>query len=160
VNAVNVELRQATPLDAAGIAEVYLASRKTFLPFASLAHSDAEVERWIADVLVPAGEVTVAMRDDQLVGMMVLSRDGPFGWIDQLYLHPSAVGLGIGSRLVEQAKQRWDDVAAIRLHAFQANVPARRFYERHGFEAVAFSDGHANEERCPDVLYEFRRCAR
>ena len=42
----------------------------------------------------------------------------------------------------------------IRLYTFQANVGARRFYERHGFVAIEFTDGHANEERCPDVLYE------
>ncbi len=41
----------------------------------------------------------------------------------------------------------------IRLYCFHANTGARAFYERHGFKAVAFSDGSTNEERCPDVLY-------
>lgn len=36
----------------------------------------------------------------------------------------------------------------------QANVRARRFYERYGFRAIRLSDGRANEEHCPDVLYE------
>ena len=51
--------RAATAADAAGVAEVYLASRKAFLPFAPLAHADADVRRWVADVLIPAGGVTV-----------------------------------------------------------------------------------------------------
>jgi hypothetical protein len=34
---------------------------------------------------------------------------------------------------------------------------ARRFYERHVFKAVQFSDGQSNEEKCPDVLYERAR---
>ena len=34
------------------------------------------------------------------------------------------------------------------------NTDARRFYERHGFTAVASSDGSDNEEREPDVRYE------
>ncbi|MGE3511045.1 MAG: histone acetyltransferase, partial [Vicinamibacterales bacterium] len=33
----------------------------------------------------------------------------------------------------------------------------RVFYERHGFVAVAFGDGSGNEERCPDILYEWMR---
>jgi hypothetical protein len=47
----------------------------------------------------------------------------------------------------------------IRLYTFQANAGARRFYERHGFVPIEFTDGQANEERCPDVLYELRTIA-
>lgn len=25
---------------------------------------------------------------------------------------------------------------------------------RHGYRAIEFTDGHSNEERCPDVLYQ------
>jgi len=42
----------------------------------------------------------------------------------------------------------------IRLYTFQANGGARRFYERHGFQPVAFSGGRDNEECCPDILFE------
>ena len=45
----------------------------------------------------------------------------------------------------------------MRLYAFQQNEAARRFYERHGFVAIAFGDGSTNEERCPDVLYGLAR---
>jgi len=38
----------------------------------------------------------------------------------------------------------------------EANQRARAFYERRGFRAIAFGDGSGNEERCPDVLYEWR----
>lgn len=149
---MNVILRPAEPTDAAGAAEVYLTSRKTFLPFAPLAHSDAEVRHWIADVLIPSGGVTVATVVNETIGMMAFSRDRQFDWIDQLYLHPSAVGRGVGSQLLERAKQELGPL--IRLYTFQANAASRRFCERHGFRAVALSDGHANEEHCPDVLYE------
>lgn len=47
-------------------------------------------------------------------------------------------------------------LAPLRLYTFQANHGAMRFYERHDFLAIAFTDGQANEERCPDVLYEHR----
>lgn len=154
---MNFVFRPATQSDAPGVADVFLASRKTFLPFAPPAHSDADVRQWIADVLIPSGNVTLAMNGSEPVGMMALSRDNLFGWIDQLYLHPSAVGRGIGSQLLELAKQELGPL--IRLYTFQANTASRRFYERHGFRPVAFSEGHANEEHCPDVLYELDRKA-
>jgi GNAT superfamily N-acetyltransferase len=156
--AMNVILHKAEPTDASGVAEVYLISRKTFLPFAPLVHSDAEVRQWVADVLIPSGGVTVATVSNEPIGMMAVSRDGQFGWIDQLYLHPSAVGRGIGSRLLQRAIQELGP--RIRLYTFQANAGSRRFYERHGFLAIAFSDGHTNEEHCPDVLYELELGAR
>jgi GNAT superfamily N-acetyltransferase len=149
---MNVVLRQATPTDAARVADVYLASRKTFLGFAPLAHSDAEIRNWVVDVLIPSGGVIVASIADGTIGMMALSRDGQYDWIDQLYLHPSAVGRGIGTQLLGRAKRELGPV--IRLYTFQANIASRRFYERHGFQPIAFSDGSANEEHCPDVLYE------
>ena len=154
---MNAAFRQATPTDAERVADVYLASRKTFLPFAPLAHSDTEVRQWVADALIPSGGVTVATIANETIGMMALSRDEQLDWIDQLYLHPSAVGRGVGTQLIERAKQQLGPL--IRLYTFQANTPSRRFYERHGFQSVAFSDGHTNEEHCPDVLYEFVRNA-
>jgi hypothetical protein len=38
----------------------------------------------------------------------------------------------------------------------QCNDAARLFYEKHGFKAIAFADGSANEEQCPDILYEWQ----
>jgi ribosomal protein S18 acetylase RimI-like enzyme len=154
---VNVIFRPATLSDVTGVADVYLASRNIFLPFAPLAHSDSEVRQWIAGVLIPSGGVTVVAEAAKLVGMMALSHDGQFGWIDQLYLCPSAVGRGIGSQLLARARHELGPL--IRLYTFQANTASRGFYERHGFQAIALSDGCDNEEHCPDVLYEFNEHA-
>lgn len=150
-------IRAATPADVGGVADVYLASRKFFLPYAPLVHSETEVRQWIAEILIPTGRVTVVTAGDEIVGLMDLSRDGDFGWIEQLYLAPSAVGRGLGSQLLQRAEQQLGP--RLRLHTFQANTGSRRFYERHGFQAIAFTDGSANEERCPDVLYELDRTA-
>ena len=150
---MNAALRQARPSDALSVADVLLLSRKAFLPFAPLVHSDDEVRQWIAGVLIPSGGVIVSAVAGEVVGMLALSRESACGWIDQLYLHPSVVGRGIGSQLIERAKQELG--SPIRLYTFHANTASRRFYERCGFRAIAFSDGHANEERCPDVLYEY-----
>jgi ribosomal protein S18 acetylase RimI-like enzyme len=149
-----VVFRAATQSDADAVAEVYLASRKRFLPYAPLAHSDESVRRWIAQHLISNTDVTVVVLDGEIVGLMALSRDDATGWIDQLYLHPQAVGQGIGSQLLEKAKAKLG--SPIRLYTFQANEGARHFYERHRFEAIGFGDGSQNEEKCPDVLYEWR----
>ena len=145
-------LRPARAGDASRVADVYLASRKTFLPFAPLAHSDAEVRGWIGDVLVPSGQVTVAVWREEIAGMMAVSSDRGHGWIEQLYLHPAFVGRGFGSRLLEHGLAA--AARPVRLYCFAENSAARRFYERHGFVAIEFGDGSANEEGCPDVLYE------
>jgi GNAT superfamily N-acetyltransferase len=151
----SVELRPAIPGDASAIAEVYLASRRVFLPFAPLAHPEPEVRAWIRAVLVPGGGVSVAVVDGTVAGLLAVSRDVEgIGWIDQLYLAPGTTGRGVGTRLLARALEALP--RPVRLYTFQANAGARRFYERHGFAAVAFGDGTGNEEGVPDVLYELR----
>ena len=106
--------------------------------------------------MVAVGGVSVAVTgssNDGVLGMMAVSQQDGVGWIDQLYLHPSVVGRGIGSRFIALAKESLG--SPIRLYTFQENAGARRFYERHEFRAIAFSDGATNEEHCPDVLYEW-----
>lgn len=145
--------RAATETDAESVAQVYLTSRKELVPFAPLAHSDEEVHRWISERLIPTGLVTVVEQGGKIIGMMALSADHAAGWIDHLYVHPSVVGHGIGTKLLERAKAELG--APIRLYTFQANLGARRFYERHGFRAIEWGDGSSNEEKCPDILYEW-----
>ena len=147
-------LRQATAADAEAVSDVYLTSRKALVPWAPLAHADRDVRAWIRNHLIPTGQVTIAIQNGAVIGMMALSDDGTVGWIDQLYLHPRAVGRGIGTTLLEHAKAELG--APIRLYTFQASARARRFYERHGFHVIAVGDSSDNEEQCPDVLYEWR----
>jgi ribosomal protein S18 acetylase RimI-like enzyme len=153
---MDVTFRPATDPDAEQVASVLLASRKVFVAFAPMAHTDNEVRDWVATLLIPGGGVSVAADrgpNDVIVGMMAISQQGGVGWIDQLYLHPSVVGRGIGTRFVELAKASLG--SPIRLYTFQENAGARRFYERHGFRVIAFGDGADNEEHCPDVLCEW-----
>lgn len=146
----NVELRPAARTDAAKIAELYLASFKATYNF-PLAHSDDQVRRWIAEILLPTHEVWVAAdAEGSIVGMMALSAE----MLDQLYIAPSWTGRGIGSRLVDLAKRRRS--AGLDLFTFQVNTNARRFYERRGFSQVELGDGSDNEEGQPDVRYAWR----
>jgi GNAT superfamily N-acetyltransferase len=149
-------IRPAVAADAARVAEILLASRAAHLPFALLAHTPDEVRAWVAQVLVPAGGVRVLAVAGVLRAMSAHALDNGGGWIEQLYVEPGHTGAGLGAQLLGQALAELDAAGAhpVRLWCFQANTGARRFYERHGFVAVAFTDGRDNEEGCPDVLYE------
>jgi GNAT superfamily N-acetyltransferase len=151
--ASTISLRPATPDDADAIAAIYLSSRKTFVSFAPLVHTDDEIHRWIRETLIPEHQVTVAEENGAIVAMMALSRKEGIVWIDQLYLAPNVVGKGIGTALVNFAKSTLGP--PIRLHTFQENTDARKFYEKLGFRARRFSDGSGNEEKCPDLEYEW-----
>ncbi len=149
---MTIRLRSATAEDAGHIAAVYLESRKVFLPFAPLAHSEDEVQDWISTTLIPQANVTVAEDENQIIGMISTSTINGISWIDHFYLSPDFTGREIGSRMLKAAME--DLALPIRLYCFQENIDARRFYERHAFRAIAMTDGTDNEEKCPDVLYE------
>ncbi len=147
-----LQLRQARPVDAARVAQCYLASRKAIQALAPLPHSDEDVQRWVRDELVPTGGVTVAIESGAVVGLIAVAKRIDGEWIDQLYVHPSRFRRGIGSTLLQVALMRLQDT--VRLYTFEDNQVARRFFERYGFKAVAFGDGSGNESGRPDVLYE------
>lgn len=152
VDPPTLQIRAARLSDAERIARCYLASRKTLLPYAPLPHTDAEVLSWIADVLLPRGGVTVALEAGEVVGLIAVATRADGHWIDQLYVHPSRWRRGVGATLLHLAVSRLQ--GPVRLHCFEPNRAARKFYERHGFSAIAFGDGSNNESRCADVLYE------
>ncbi len=151
---MQVTARPASPQDADAVVRVLCESRRTFLAFAPMAHAPEEVREWIAEVLIPGGGVYVATHGDQVVAMLAISSGQEQQWIDQLYVLPGHTGQGIGALLLQTAHGKLKP--PIRLYTFQANAGARRFYECHGYKAIEFSDGSSNEERCPDVLYEWR----
>jgi GNAT superfamily N-acetyltransferase len=140
--------------DSNAVARVLMESRRAFLPYAQSPHSPEAVRRWVTNQLLPSGSVQVAQVDSEVVGVLATSEGAGYRWIDQLYVLPGYNGHGIGSKLLHLAHDTL--TPPIRLFTFQANSGARRFYERHGYQAVQFTDGSSNEERCPDVLYEFK----
>jgi ribosomal protein S18 acetylase RimI-like enzyme len=79
-------------------------------------------------------EFLVAEVDSQLAGM-AFAAPGDAGQIVlfQLYVLPSHQGSGVGSRLLEDVENRFADAKSIRLEVEEANLQARRFYERKGF---------------------------
>lgn len=133
------------------IAALYERSFAT-LDYLPRLHTLAEYEAFMSRH-IRADDVWVWEEDGAILGFMVLRPDELF----LLYLEPTATGRGIGTRLLEHAKRERPD--GFTLWTFQQNGGARRFYERHGLEAVELTDGSGNEERTPDVRYAWKPSA-
>lgn len=145
-----IEPRLAWKLDLDELAEFYLNTREYFSDvIPSIVGSAESVRTWLANRLASQDEVWLAHDDLGLAALMILEP----GWIDQLYVRPDLVRRGIGSNLVNFAKSRLPD--GIQLWTFQSNSPAQKFYEKHGFVAVEFTDGQSNQEKAPDIRYQW-----
>lgn len=147
----DLAIRRAVAADASAAAGVWLRSFTAALPTVRRPRGDQEARDYFREVVIPTHETWVAVAEGVVVGVMVL--DG--GALSQLYLAPQWRGRGIGSQLVALAKKRRRP-DGLELRTFQVNRPARRFYERHGFIAVEWADGHGNEEQEPDIRYMWR----
>jgi ribosomal protein S18 acetylase RimI-like enzyme len=147
VEALSIE--RASAGDAAEIAKLYLASRADALPYLHRVHTDTEVCDWVSDLVLRRGETWVARLKGNIVGFMVLVGDE----LLQLYVLPGYYRSGIGRKLLDLAKTR--SSARLHLYTFQRNSRARAFYEAQGFRIIDRNDGARNEEREPDILYEW-----
>lgn len=145
-----VDIRRAMPSDAPDVADVFVASQADALPFVAKLHTPEETRGFIVDQVFKTSDVWVAVERGRIVGMMALTGVH----IDHLYLQPGHYRRGIGTLLLNKAKQLSPE--KLTLYAFAVNKRARAFYEHHGFSAVEFGDGSANEAGEPDILYEWR----
>jgi ribosomal protein S18 acetylase RimI-like enzyme len=145
-----IQIRKAMAADVAEVAEVFIASQADALPFLARLHTPQETRGFIANQVFPQSEVWVAAEDGEIVGMMAIVRTH----IDHLYLRPGYYRRGIGTLLLNKAKERRP--TKLTLYAFAVNTRARAFYEHHGFKPIEFGDGSANEAGEPDVLYEWQ----
>ena len=121
----------------------------TFLPTLHTPDEDRE----FFGRAVEEQEVWVWDEDGRVLGFAALGD----GMLNHLYVDPDAMGGGIGTALLARRQERCPQ--GFRLWTFQQNKGARRFYERSGFRVVELTDGSGNEEREPDVLYEWKPSA-
>jgi len=105
---------------------------------------------FLNEVLAKENTIYLAIPDgsDDVVGLM--ATNGAF--LSQLYIHTDFQRRGIGSRLLDLAKNL--SSGKLQLYTFEINLGAQAFYENHGFKIIG--RGSDNEEQLPDSLYEWR----
>lgn len=144
-------LERALAEDGDEIASLYLEARKNALgAIPPVFGTDERVLDWLS-ARVRNGEECWVTRDEKGISAFMLLEPG---WLDQLYVRVDRIGQGLGAELVMKAKEVMPE--GMCLWTFQSNISAHRFYERHGFVVVEETDGSNNEERSPDVRYEWR----
>jgi ribosomal protein S18 acetylase RimI-like enzyme len=112
-------------------------------------HPLDEQLQYLEGKVVPENHVLLVLERETsaVIGFMASTPEK----IAQLYLHVAYQHRGIGSMLVNIAKQR--SSGRLRLFTFKVNKNAQRFYERHGFKVI----GHGFEEgwQLEDIEYEW-----
>jgi ribosomal protein S18 acetylase RimI-like enzyme len=141
--------RRADSDDVQAVADLLIRSRRAAVgAIPAAVHSDAEAREWISTVVVSEREVWL-MEDADSQPLAVLILDG--SRVDQLYVEPTCIGMGLGSRLIELAKSRRP--TGLQLWTFVTNTGAQRFYRRHGFVMAETTDGSRNEEQAPAIRF-------
>lgn len=139
------KLVQATIEDMPEVANLFRVSRESELPYLPRLHTPAEDLEYFKTVVFPNQRIDLLKDKDTVLGFVAYDTD----WIHHLYLHPDAIGMGYGAKLLKSArtcKKR------MKLWVFKRNERAIGFYQKHGFHIIKETDGADNEEREPDVL--------
>jgi putative acetyltransferase len=141
-------IRRAQPEDAEAVVRIFRESRAAAMPWLPVLHTAEEDLAYFRGAL--DGEAYVLEEDGELLGYAVLREDE----LHDLYVAPQAQDRGIGSALFARAQA--ERSSGFQLWVFRDNARARRFYEARGCRVLRETDGADNEERTPDVLYEWR----
>ena len=150
MSAGGVVLRDYAERDFDALVERWHATNLVTYPYNAeqQSHTLAGARAFFAANIVPASRIRVAEQTGDLVGFIAL--EAP--WIRHFAVFPGHQRRGIGSALLAWAREQ--SPHELRLFTFQRNTPARHFYERHGFAAVAFGVSPAPESE-PDVEYRW-----
>lgn len=116
------------------------------MPWLAVVHPPEEELAFFLNQVIPNSDVQVARCEQKIAGFIARQHNH----VEHLYVSPSFWNRGIGSLLLASVQR---DTDILDLWTFQRNSGARRFYERHGFTAIEFTDGSRNEEKEPDVRY-------
>lgn len=88
-----------------------------------------------------AARSRVAYGEDlEVLGMCLIKGDGPVAELDMLFVDPSAMGAGVGARLLDDAK-RQAYAAGIATLELDADPNAEAFYAKHGAVVIGQTPG-------------------
>jgi ribosomal protein S18 acetylase RimI-like enzyme len=157
--AINMKVRPYRPADLAQVVALWRASKRAAFPYVEVQQlyklrDDTDYFRdvvaqecnvWLAEGAAEPGSGP----GGQILGLIALRDD----LIDQLFVGVDVQRRGVGSALLAKAKEQSPD--QLRAYTFQKNVPARAFFERHGFVIVRAGISPPPENE-PDLEYLWR----
>ncbi|MEM9465409.1 MAG: GNAT family N-acetyltransferase [Actinomycetota bacterium] len=98
------------------------------------------------DALIERGVVTVAISQDEIVGLIVMWAEPDHVFIDNIAVSPQAQGRGLGRRLIDLAVEQARAVGhtELRLYTNEAMTENLTYYPRLGFVEThrAFGNGY------------------
>jgi GNAT superfamily N-acetyltransferase len=142
-----IGLRNAAASDAALLARLHTESwRSAYADILDPHYLEHEMEgerraHWqthLAAVLSGQGQIYIAEREGEVLGFVCALRERDLDWggyIDNLHVRPHLKGGGIGKVLLDAALGWLHSIgqAHAYLWVYEANLPARGFYEREGW---------------------------
>ena len=118
-------IRQMTSLDIERVGEIWLEASIAAHDFVS-ADFWRTAHKTMTEELLPRAEGYVYVEEDRITGFTAIAGD----FIHCLFVEPQNQRRGIGASLLSHLKDAHQE---LRLHVYQKNVGATRFYESHGF---------------------------
>ena len=126
------ELRSAVEADRDDIAEIWHMSASLPGVGPPVMPTAGELRERVDREFAEGWQVTVAIRDDRIVGFLAIKPAEAV--LAELFLRPEAIGMGIGRVLLAHAMEAMP--AGFTLLTRSANARARRFYEGAGLTFV------------------------
>lgn len=114
-------------------------------------HPIEEQRQYFIDSVLPSCTVRVALQGGELAGFVASNAES----VSQLYVRVGCQRQGIGTRLLNAAKQA--SGGSLWLYTFAGNHGAQAFYEREGFRVLA--RGHEPSWGLDDIKYGWVRLA-
>ncbi|AKQ69760.1 Acetyltransferase, GNAT family [Myxococcus hansupus] len=142
---MSIDLRAATASDEPFLFALYVSTREHELAAWGWAPAQRDAflrMQWMAQshdwaARYPGADHQVVCRDGQPVGRLLVARTTPEWRVVDIALLPQHQGGGVGTRLLTHVRDEAAKAGApLRLQVLRTN-PARRLYERLGFEADA-----------------------
>lgn len=146
---LSFELSPGTAADGPILAQIHMESRRVAMPWLPIVHTEEETIHYFTHRV--AAHSVLARMGDKILGFITVED----GWINHLYVDPSAQDRGVGSSLLRNALDHAD--GHLELWVFRDNQFARQFYQRFGFSLVEETDGSSNEEKTPDCRYRWSK---
>lgn len=88
---------------------------------------------------LPQAELYVYCENEQVLGFVGLQDN----YLAGIFVAPAYQGKGIGKKLLAQAKKVRQ---TLKLHVYQKNVLARKFYARQGFTEISWQEDESTGE--------------